>query len=162
MKNGKEQTIVMTTDVYWSKGQTEFQMQGTPANTDWRLCERMKEISRGLRPASRAPKAYIEYNPEEHHDMLVEYLVDAWIRHQPLDFPYLPHQFDGTPNFAINKDDTWYLFHGNKLWLELTSDASNRYHEIMSSEEALDSLRCRDMIGMEEMDILKMKDYDTL
>ena len=80
------------------------------------------------------PKAYIEYNSEEHHDMLVEYLVDAWIRHQPLDFPYLPHQFDGTPNFAINKDDTWYLFHWNKLWLEMNSDASDRYYEIMSSE----------------------------
>lgn len=143
---------------YYLKGR----VQGTPANTDWRLYERIKKRSRGLIPASRAPKAFIEYNPEEHHDILVEYLVDAWYRHHPLDFPYLPHQFDGTPNFAINKDDTWYLFHGYKLWLELISDASDWYHKIMEFEKGIDSLRCRDVIEMEEMDILKMKDYDKL
>ena len=92
------------------------------------------------------------YNPELHHDTLVEYIASAMMANLELDQPLMPCQNDGNPTYALYTGEETYLFTSFESWKELYLDAYTTSINRMVSSDMLNNIR------MDECD-LKTNDY---
>ena len=77
----------------------------------------------------------IHYNPEEHHDKLVNHITEAYLAGAELDQPLMPHKNNGEPNYALCDGEEIYLFTDAKLHKQLFIDAFQKTVELLHSTD---------------------------
>lgn len=75
----------------------------------------------------------IHYNPEQHHDKLVNHIAEAYLTGTELDQPLIPHKNNGEPNYALCDGEEIYLFTDAKLHKQLFIDAFQKIVELLHS-----------------------------
>lgn len=77
----------------------------------------------------------IHYNPEQHHNKLVNHIAEAYLAGAELDQPLMPHKNNGEPNYALCDGEEIYLFTDTKLHKQLFIDAFQKTVELLHSTD---------------------------